>query len=373
MVNARTAPVAPAPVTSQQQEPVIAFRDATTERAQELPAESGTITTGVQRIERTIEGSGFIFGIMLNIRATAAGNVAAVAFNEDAPWNALDSVILRDVNGELVNIDGYSLFLANLINKQYADDFFDASTNTQLYNLVTGAGATGGSFAGTLRVPVATNRRDLLGLVGNQDRSQSYELRTDINASGSVYTTAPTTLPPFTLAKMYESYSVPLGRSATGARQDQLPAHYGSLHFLTRTRSEAAPAGGSSVQHYLRRIGNTIRWMALVFRANGSRATAETNAPSKIIFKVGDETLFNEPYWYRRALMFERFGFDFPSGVLVYDTIHDFLPGAGNEMGDDYYHTALVQSAQFEVTYPAGFGSTNNSLTLITDDLILRQ
>jgi hypothetical protein len=69
--------------------------------------------------------------------------------------------------------------------------------------------------------------------------------------------------------------------------------------------------------------------------------------------------------------MFNRYGFDAPAGVLVYDAISDFFTGAGAELGEDYWWTNGLVNAQFEITYPSGFGSTNNSLDVITDDLLV--
>jgi hypothetical protein len=145
---------------------------------------------------------------------------------------------------------------------------------------------------------------------------------------------------------------------------------YGTLHFTTVTTSDASPLGGSTVNHYLRRIGNTIRFIILVFRSNALRASAETNAPTLLTFKAGDDTIFTETWAYRKSLMFERYGFDMPSGVLVYDTMHDFGPFSGFEVGDDYYHTQALVNAQFQISYPAGYGATGNSLTIVTDDLV---
>jgi hypothetical protein len=162
---------------------------------------------------------------------------------------------------------------------------------------------------------------------------------------------------------------VPLPQNTQGQPQEIFPASFGTLHFLTQTITDAPPAGGATVGHFVRRLGNTIRGLILVFRSNGSRVTAEANQPNNIRLKIGEDTLFNEPYWYRRMLMYERYGFDWPSGVLVYDALHDFAGAAGFEIGDDYYHTQSIVNAQLQITYPAGFGSTNNSLTIITDDL----
>lgn len=348
--------------------PLIPFRRATVERTTILPGETVPLGAAYTSIERTIEGTGFLYLVRLQIQAVTSGNAATVAFAEDAPWNALGLITLRDPNGELINVpNGFYLYLANLAQKNYANRWLDQSTQSLI---TTGGGATGGSFTQFFDVLVGTNRRDLTGLVGNQDRSVKYTLRTDVNASSIIYSTPPTTLPTLQINKWLETYSVPLPIGPNGVQQQVLPDGYGTLHFTTVTTSDATPLGGSTVNHYLRRIGNTIRFIILVFRSNGLRSAAETNGASLITFKVGDDTVFTETYASRKAKMYERYGFDWPAGVLIYETLHDFSSDAGFELGDDYYHTQALVNAQFQITYPAGFGSTGNSLTFLTDDLV---
>lgn len=363
-----TAEIPQARVKGTEPQRVVPFRIASLERSETLPSETGTITAAQQSIDRTIEGTGFLYGIALDLVATTAGNALATAYQEDGPWSSLASVILRDPSGEIDNLTGYQLFLFNLAQKQYAVRNVEAST--ELFTAVTGSGATGGSFSFLIRVPAGINRRSLLGILGNQDRSVKYQLRTDIAPSASIYSTAPTNAATFALNKYYENYAVPPMVGPMGPQQI-VPDGFGTLAFGTNTLSESSPLGGSTVNHYLRRIGNTIRFIILTFRSNGSRATAQTNAPTRIALKFGDTDVFNESYRYRRYLMFERYGFDWPNGVLVYDAMHDFVPGAGNELGDDWYNTQHVNTAQFQITYPSGFGSSNNSLQFITSDLAL--
>ena len=350
----------------------VPFRQATIERTEILPSDTPTVTAGSQTILNQVQGTGFLYGLWLQVTAVAAGNAAVVAYNEDAPWCAISQAVLQDVTGQVVNVNGFALYIANLVNRNYGNNFIDASADPVIYNLAAGGGATDGSFAFGIRIPVGINRRDLMGILGNQDRAQVYSLNNDLAASATIYSTAPTTLPGVTIAKTYESYTVPAPSGPSGP-QEQLPPTYGTLHVLTGALSPSAPVGGAMVTHYLQRIGNTIRWIGLIFRSNGTRANADANRPTQITLKIGDQTIFNESYTYRRALMFQRFGFDLPNGVLVYDNIHDFGDAAGSEMGDDYYHTGAVQSAQFDVTYPAGFGSTNNTLEILTDDLQMRK
>lgn len=365
-------PVAPvqASMTTPQSKAPVPFRVATIERCDILPGESGSIAVSQNNILRTVEGTGYLYGIVLRFTATAVANAAAVTFAEDGPWNAYSTVSLADPTGELLNAGGWYLYLINLCDAQYANRLWDGSTNTTLFNQVTGAVGAGGSFTTVLRVPTATNRRDLLGIVGNQDRSIRYFIRTDVAASSVIYGVAPTTLPPFTIEKQLESYAVP-PLSGPWGPNSIIPNGFGTLQYHTVSASEAVPLGGSTINHYNRRIGNTVRWLALVFRSNNSRVTADANPPTRIQMKVGDTDYFNEPYWYRRALMYERYGFEFPAGVALYDALHDFSPRAGFEVGDDWYNTDAVNTMQFLITYPAAFGSTANSLNLVTSDMIM--
>lgn len=356
---------------------VIPFRRATTEKTEILTGEAFTAAAALTRIKRTAEGNGFIYGVVLDVQAITAANAAAVTFTEDAPWNAIDSCVLSDAAGELVNLSGFDLFVANLCGKQYASRFADNSAT--LFQALSGAGATGGSFKFMIRVPVALNRRSLTGMVGNQDRGTKYDLRTDFAASASIYTTAPTTLPPVTIDKYYEFYTLPADVITIDDgyghkqrfQQQQYPDDYGRLHFITANDAESAPAPSSTKNHYLRRIGNTIRYIAVVLRAGAGttpRNVAELNLPTAFTFKIGDDTIFRETPRKRRFDMWERYGFDFPSGTFVWDALHDLGTDSGNEIGDDYYYTQGLNNAQLIVTYPAGF-TAGGSIHFITDDL----
>jgi len=154
------APVAMLPTPATSSDPAsrgtIPFRQATTERVSQLPSESAvTIAATTTLFDRNIDGSGYMYGIVLRAFATAAANALNVAFAEDAPHNFYDNVTLHDVNGDIVNITGYGLYLANIINGDYRYRDASQSTNLSLFNMVSGSGATGGTFAqvGTVIAP----------------------------------------------------------------------------------------------------------------------------------------------------------------------------------------------------------------------------
>lgn len=364
----QVASPSPQQVPVNQNTPRRPFRAATVERTDQLSTIAYTMTTLDQLVEQTIPGRGYIYGLDVQYSGLTAGNSANVTYNEDGPYSSQTQVQLRDVNATLQDGDPWSWKQAA---KYGGWEPFnpEASLDTQVWNKVTGSGATGGTYNFHLAIPVALTRRTLLGLQGNQDRSQTYTTRSNIPASGTVYGTAPTALPTVTVTRTYESYIVPNASDALGNPQEEFPPFFGVIPYLTKSTSPQPPVGSSTVNHILQRISTTVRLMVLILRSNGTRANAETNQPTLIVMKVGDQPFYNETPAFRRALMYKRYGFDAPAGVYVYDLLHDFSERAGAELGNDWFWTQNLVQWEFDITYPSGVGSTNNSLVVITSDM----
>lgn len=216
---------------------------------------------------------------------------------------------------------------------------------------------------------------------GTKDRSQKYQIRTDVSASTVVFSTAPSSLPSLTINKIYEEYSIPLATAPDGTPQEVFPPSFGTIMYHTRQSAAAAPANGGQISHFLQRIGNTIHFLALIFRSatastsTAIRGNADINPPTALSLKLGEDVVFRETWNYRRLLMFERLGFDVDRGVLLYDWIHDFGPFAGWALGDDLIHTDALVNAQFMITYPstANTWQPGSSLKFITRDDIFNQ
>jgi hypothetical protein len=382
-----------APPGANRQQAKVPFRRATTGRTQILQTSAGTnVGTPTNSFDVNLEGSGFIYGIDLDFAVTCAANAAAVAYFEDAPWSTYTSIVLRDVNGELINLPGFSLRVANVYGGAWLGlargwNNFTAppvlATNVltpdvTVANLSAAVGpGDGGTYRFHLEVPCALNRRNLWGLLGNQDRAQKYSLRTDIAsaaaaAAGPIYTTAPTTQGTYVLRRVYENYAVPGPVDANGHAQEQLPPQHGILNFLGQSVNPSAPTPGT-VNHYLPRLGNTIRSLMLIYRS-GAVATGRVNAeallPTQIQFNLGDTPIWVETAGYRRNLMEKRFGTPAFQGVFAYDCLTDFFGEiAGGELGDDYLWTSGLVNAQFQNTYPAGVATA--SLTVVTADSLV--
>ena len=357
-----------APPGGNRQQNNVPFRRATTGRTTQLQSSNGTnVGAAANSFDVTIEGSGYMYGIDLDYTVTTTGNAAAVAYFEDAPWSTFPSIVLRDVNGELINLPGFSLRVANIYGTWAAPfSWMNYTTppvaatsvrtpdpSVAYLSAAVGPG-DGGSYRMHMQVPVGLNRRSLWGILGNQDRAQKYSLRTDIGsaaavATGPIYTTAPTTQGTYTLVRTYENYAVPGPTDANGNK------------------------ASTTVNHYLPRLGNTIRFLALIYRANNTgtgRAAAELLQPSRIQFNLGDTPIFVESPAYRRREMELRYQQPAFQGVYAYDFMTDFVVTAGAELGDDYLWTSGLVNAQFAISYPAAVPATA-SLTVVTGDSLV--
>lgn len=368
------------------------FRLATLEKTQLMSQSVGVVMSGAETvIDVPVLGVGYIYGLDLFVEIVSGGtNSATVAWAEDSPYSVISALQLSDANGFLINLTGYSAKLCGWYcgwEPSNAESINPASATTnilgrEIFNQFPARGSTnnsGGAGIASfhLKVPSGINRRSLIGLLGNQDRAQQYRLVDNISggfnsgAATTLFTTSPTNAPTVNVTRMYESYAVPNAVNDMGTPNQTAPGHFGTMHFLTRTLAANPPAPGA-VNHGLIRINNVIRCLILVARYNNSRANVTANPPTNIQFLIGNEALFTETYSYRRELMFQRYGFLPPDGVLVYDFIHDFRGSqAGGELGNDWLWSQQLSQLQFIVTYPTAAGTTANSLEIITADMIV--
>lgn len=418
MVMSNTAPGAPAPVggPATPQSPVsggnyggqgaVPFRRATIGRNQLIGVENyvlnttGTLAAAIQTASiPTIQGQGYFEKLEMDCNATNSVNNAATAvvFQEDAPWNAIANLILGDINAPIIyNVNGYYTFLANFFGGLWRNDPM-ASWDPYVWNAVIGNTTTGGAFRFRLLLSLVSGLRDLIGLSGNQDAGQKFDLSYSVSAGSTIYSTgsasATTNL---AVTRTYWSRAVPNAVNNRGLPNAQFPNTFGALHFTLQARSEATPAPSSTIQHYVRRLGTTMRAMILVFRSNALRSTAEAAAPTAINFYAGDQPLFREDYATRRCEMYRRYPFNdshivnvagtlgqqsplggVPSatllgagfnGVLCYDRISDFDAAAGEETGNDWLWAEQLNQMRFDITYPSGWTAASSSLDIVTQD-----
>ncbi|MHB8502642.1 MAG: hypothetical protein ACYDHE_17100 [Candidatus Acidiferrales bacterium] len=359
----------------------IPFRKATYERSQMLTQTVAALTAVQQIFPLDIVGDGYMYSVIDDVSCVTAANAAAVTFAEDGPVNVFQRMQIQDVSADVIALAGFDNYIDNIINGQFAVFLPDSVAHTTLFagtnllvTLTAGAGGTGGSFTFMLRYHVGTGHRDLMGIVGNQSRTMKYQLIETLAPSTVPYGVAPTTAGTVTIARSYINYAVPNDQNAVGVPQEAWPPNYGVIHRVTSTTLEV-PSASSTVSHFMKQVGNTIRALGFVFRSGAGttpRATGDTAAlaPTQIVMKAGSATLFSESWRVRKEKNLRSFGIDLPAGVVIFDFIHDMDEKGGDELGDDWLHTQLLSDLHIEVTYPAGAWGAGSSLTCITDELL---
>jgi hypothetical protein len=142
---------------------------------------------------------GYVAGLYIYLQATVTGNTTAATanFQEDAPWNALQTVTFSDVSNRpiLGPMSGWEL--KTLIK---FGGFFDGGDpqDSVLYSVTTGTAAGGGSFQWILHLPIEFVHRNALGSLTNLSNAAVFRVDMTLNAASNVYSGAggtPITLP----------------------------------------------------------------------------------------------------------------------------------------------------------------------------------
>lgn len=358
-----TAPSQPAAAPAQGTAPVIItpFTQASWEHAEPAPIDVSTLVTvnTAQLGPYSVPAFGFLRSVLLLVEATGGvGSTTAAAFRADAPWTAIATVQLTDLNGSpLVLCTGYQLFL---INKYGGYQF--QSDPTVMPEYVTPA-TPSGNFSYMLRVPVEIGRRDALGALPNQNASAQYQLSVIQAGSADTYSQVPVpTLPTIRLRAWGEMWAPPAVAGPDGSPQAVQPPATGTVQFWSRY-TFPLNSGQNIVQ--FRRVGNLIRNIVLVFRDTSTPAVrSNTVRPDPMRLSWDGRVVFNGAasvyaHWTR-----ERYDLSPDTGIVVLDLTHDFdgHPGGG-EMRDLYYRTA--QSTRLEID--GTFGAAGTVEVLIND------
>jgi hypothetical protein len=314
---------------------------------------------------QVLNGTGYLEYVDLDASVVCAGNAAAVTYGPDDIWGIFSNVTLQADGPQLFNMSGYGLHLLNLYGG-FGLPRFEQSLDPLVYYRSTAVG-DGGSFRAKLRIPLAINARSLIGIQGNQDRATRFELHTDINPDSTVYGTLPTAPGALTITRTLGYCTLPYSANANNIPQQTQPDFFGVIHYGNMVRNQTAPATASPIDHYFTGLGNTDRVIILLF-TDSLGAHTDAMIPTSLTWRIGPDVYFDETGDERRAIMYKRYGFDAPPGVLVYDFMEDFTAQSGFEAGADWLNTKGLTEMQVTCNYPA-FANSPGRLDVITDSL----
>lgn len=313
---------------------------------------------------------GYMRGIVLSLKASGGAGTATVATAEDAPFSAIDEVVVADVNGAPIvgPLSGHDLYLVNKYGG-YSPHLPDPKSLPAYAAPATGANASG-NFAFQLRIPVEVNGRDALGSLPNQNGASTYKLRVTLAPATRIYSTQPTTLPSVRLTTTLDAWTQPTQTDLRGNANSTQPPAMGTTAFWSKT-SITVSAGYQVLR--LPRVGNYLRDLVFVFRdSSGSRANGANNFPDPASISWDTRLLKAYPRDLWRNDMARKFaltagneaanGLD--NGVFVEDYIHEFTGRAGYELRDGWLPTS--QSTRLEI---AGTFASSGTLTVLTNDV----
>lgn len=300
-----------------------------------------------------IPAYGFVGHVVLYV--TWTGGVGGV-LAADAPANFFQSVAIQDVNGAYLQnpVDGFSLLMENVYGG-YA--FKQDPRLSPGYSSAT----TAGSFM--LRVPVQVTRHNAYGALANQNAAAPYQLSWTVNPSTTIWSTAPTTIPTFTIYAYLEAWSQPNARDLKGRPQAQLPPLHGSTQQWS-IYTKAVAAGNNVTQ--LPRVGNTIRTIIAICR-DTTTARNGTVFPTPFSLNLDSRVLTNEIGPLRQILQTEGIAgtSTIDTGVFVFYFNNSILGHLGDETSDLWLPT--VQSTRLELV---GNSTTAGNIEFLTNDIV---
>lgn len=268
--------------------------------------QTATMTASSQHLPTyQIAPNGFLSQLTLDVVATAAGNSATVAFTANAPFNAIQSFQLSDVNNKpLVGpMTGFDLYIAW---KYGGYAFGKDQRQSPGYSATTGSGSTGGSFGYTIKIPIEIVHRDAFGSLVNSSASSTFTVDVYLAGSADVYSTAPTALPSVNVKVQLWGWSDPTTTDKLGNTVAQNPPASNTVQYWNK-QNYVVNAG--SFDFRLLGIDNFVRTMLfMLVDSTGSRTQGESDWPDPFTFQYEtlQTTVRGKRIW--RDLVYEYFG-----------------------------------------------------------------
>jgi hypothetical protein len=296
--------------------------------------DTGNLALGqnVSAIELPAAG-GFLRFIEMEITGTSAGNSATVVFQADAPGNALSFIEFLPPSGDppIVPHTGYQLMLWNKYGAFSQSTPFSDPRRDPGYSATAGAGATGGSFKITLRLPFEIDPTSGFCSITNSAANKSYLLNLIVNSSAAIFSTAPTVAPTVRVIGTMYYWDEPASQTRQGTSQTPGPIGLGSFSQL---RLDQPPITAGDKYIKVNNAGPALRSLGLVLRAsNGTRASVTAGdipATWDFVFNTRDRWLISDTLLL--SDMAEYFGYGLAyAGTNVAPT----LPTADGPMGTD--------------------------------------
>lgn len=261
----------------------------------------------------------------LNILIAASGGTGGT-FEPDGPYNAIQSLLLRDPFGEpIVQADGYALRLIDMYGGQ--GGFWNAADPANLP-----------SFAGTapnsthrIRVPVEVTSSDAYCSIPLLNAAAVPSLDLVLNTEDAIFATLPAPDPTYRIRVEEEYWVAPVDNPSLA------PPDVGSSAQWSIAPGNPLIGSGANVAVELPRKGAWIHTLILVLRDSlGARIDA---FPDPMELWIDGTPYYQEPLSRHQDEMFETFGVTRPTGVQVFSFRDSVMPAAFPDTADEWLHT----------------------------------
>lgn len=335
--------------------PQVSFRSLTqpTVKATGYVQTQAMETAAVDLPQWQIPANNILREVILEVAVVAAGNAAAVAFQPDAPLNIFSTVNFADAGGTSI-VGSFDSYVLSMVQKWggYAQSADPRSS--AVYKVTAGAVATGGSANLVLRIPVEVVNRTGFGSLPNTSTNSPLNLSLTLQASGKVYSTAPTTLPTVTVTGRLGGYW--RGPSA----QAPQPKSMGTTQYWNRA-SIMGLDGSVDIQMPNLGLGNPIRNLAYIaYATGGARSNSLFPDPFTLNFRGNFLLQTSQNLWadqMSRDFGYSSATYDGPdgldTGVYVVPFDKDFTNAPGAELGAGYLNTAVGDSVELLGSFSA--------------------
>lgn len=291
-----------------------------------------------------------IRAIKLEITATTASNAATVAFAADAPLNVLSSVSFGDAAGNnyVGGLQNGSFDLA-LASKWF---FGKDVTESVTYSTTPGSGATGGSFAMVLSIPIEINHRTGVGSLRATTTQSPLKLSMSLNMGTAIYSTEPTTLPTVNVVVNFQGYWNQTGNPDTYA----VPAGIGTVSYVNAVGVPNQLNGSQDFNLPNLGLGSVWRGFILQNRATsgGARSDADFPAVTTLRYRGIELRTSSQLGWKDDMYDYYRGSVSAPeTGVYAHLFTDDFRGNgeAGGELGFGYLSTGTGDDFNVQGTW----------------------
>lgn len=311
---------------------------------------NAVITAPVQINDIKVPAGGYLRYIDITV-TLSGGTGGSAVLRPDGIYNAIQSVTLRDTNGNPIvgPIPGHALYLIN----RFGGYMFVGTPP------ISGQGVdANGNGNFSLRLPVEASARDGYCALPNMNSAQPFRVDITLNSLSNIFSTPPATLQPTVSVSMQmNAWTQPAPFDLYGVANEQAPPGLGAMQYWTRSLLNIN-AGPNKVE--LQRTGQLFRNLIFSFYDTSSppaRNAGGIPLVTPLRYEVDNEVMHSHPVSVDMLNMDRAYGQPYVGGdalvaaVWAWNYCDDLDGHPGFEQRNQYFPTTGATKATLEGTF----------------------